>query len=204
LTSANTNRKQCAGIILAAGVASRFGAPKALVDWYGKPLITKLTETMLEAGLQPVVVVVGAYSVQIRQALQEFPITLVDNDTWQLGMLSSLQTGISALPDDASGFVMALGDHPYLEKAIIDCLTDAMTNGDVVIPIYQGKRGHPVLWNCSAFSTILNLDASKTPRDVLALLKVHEVPWQNRFILEDMDTPGDYRRLLIEMRDSIE
>lgn len=204
MTSANTNRKQCAGIILAAGEARRFGAPKALVDWYGKPLITKLTETMLEAGLQPVVVVVGAYSVQIRQALQEFSITIVDNDAWQQGMLSSLKIGVSALPDDTPGFVMALVDHPYLEKAIIDCLTNAMTIRDVIIPVFQGKRGHPVLWNQAAFSTILDLNASKTPRDALTLLKVHEVPWQNRFILEDMDTPEDYRRLLIEMRDSME
>jgi molybdenum cofactor cytidylyltransferase len=86
-----------AGIILAAGGSSRFGEPKPLLDWYGKPFIRRVAETALAAGLSPVVIVTGAHAQQVEAAVSDLPVLLVRNEDWQNGQSSSIRVGLAQI-----------------------------------------------------------------------------------------------------------
>ncbi len=86
-----------AGLILAAGEAKRYGQPKQLLDWHGKPFIRQVAETALAAGLSPVVVVTGANTEPVSSAVQGLPLTILHNPAWKNGQSTSIQTGLQAL-----------------------------------------------------------------------------------------------------------
>ena len=90
--------EQTAGIILAAGESTRFGAPKQLLDWKGKPFVRHVAETALQSGLWPVVVVTGFRSADIESTLSDLPVIIVHNPEYSQGQSTSIKTGIKALP----------------------------------------------------------------------------------------------------------
>ena len=87
-----------AGIILAAGGSSRFGQPKPLLDWHGKPFVRAVAETALAAGLSPVVVVTGANAEQVENAIRDLPVSIIRNQDWQDGQSTSIRAGLRSLP----------------------------------------------------------------------------------------------------------
>ena len=86
-----------AGIILAAGESTRFGAPKQLLDWKGKPFVRQVAETALQAGLGPVVVVTGFHAADVESALNGLPVEIIHNAEYQQGQSTSIRAGIQAL-----------------------------------------------------------------------------------------------------------
>ena len=94
-----------AGIILAAGGSSRFGQPKPLLDWHGKPFVRALADNALAAGLSPVVVVTGAHAQTVESVIHDLPITIHHNQDWQNGQSSSIRAGLTVLaqPHRVSG-----------------------------------------------------------------------------------------------------
>lgn len=121
------------------------------------------------------------------------------NDNYHLGMLTSIQAGIRALPAAAEAAVIMLGDQPFLRAAVVDAVIAAFETGrrGMVIPTFQGRRGHPVLVDLKYRDEILALD----PLDGLrALMRAHpedilEVDVADANILRDLDTPEDYAGL---------
>ena len=89
--------ERTAGIILAAGESTRFGAPKQLLDWKGKPFVRQVAETALQAGLWPVVVVTGFHAADVESALNGLPVKIVHNPEYQQGQSTSIRAGIQAL-----------------------------------------------------------------------------------------------------------
>jgi molybdenum cofactor cytidylyltransferase len=94
-----------AGIVLAAGGATRFGQAKQLLDWQGKPFVRQVAETALQAGLSPVIVVVGAYAEEVSKAVEDLPVHLVRNSSWEQGHATSVICGIHSLPEKTSAAV---------------------------------------------------------------------------------------------------
>ncbi|HNS37224.1 MAG TPA: selenium cofactor biosynthesis protein YqeC, partial [Anaerolineaceae bacterium] len=86
--------ERTAAVILAAGAASRFGAPKVLLNWDGIPFIRRVALTALESGLEPVVVVLGSNDAQIRPALNDLNVVVIHNSEWQTGQSSSVRLGV--------------------------------------------------------------------------------------------------------------
>jgi hypothetical protein len=86
-----------AGIILAAGAASRYGAPKQLLDWKGKPFVRHVAETALRSGLEPVVVVTGFHHADVESALQDLPVHIVHNPDYAQGQSTSIKAGVAEL-----------------------------------------------------------------------------------------------------------
>jgi len=188
---------KAAGIVLAAGAASRFGAPKLALPFGGSTVIGSVVSALSEAGVAPVVVVVGEHSAEVEAALSGSDVTIAVNDDPGRGMLSSIQVGLGALPERTERFVLALGDQPRVRAAdIVHLLQTQRDSGrGIVLPTYGGKRGHPVLFDARYRREILALPADRTLREV-----VHghaddllDVELTSDAVVRDIDTQEDYR-----------
>ena len=187
-----------AGIILAAGASSRMGSPKALLEYRGETFIQRLVR-VLSAVCDPVIVVLGYHADALHSAVPDA--TIVVNPAPERGQLSSLQTGLSALPSAAEGFLFTPVDSPAVKIATVERLASEFQRRDpatlFVIPRFEGKRGHPVF----AARTIAN-ELSALPLTAQARQVIHAhvsdtlyIDVDDPGILTDIDDREAYRRL---------
>ena len=132
------------GLVLAAGAGRRYGKPKALVDHGGRLLVQRAADTLREAGLGEIVVVLGAAAEQVRAAAPDLPRTVVNPD-WPTGLGSSLRAGLAALSGRADAALVLLVDMPgvsaeAVRRVLAFAAPDALVTGG-----YGDRRGHPVL-----------------------------------------------------------
>jgi len=114
-------------------------------------------------------------------------------------MLSSIQRGMAAAPPQTSWFLIALADQPQLRPAVVETLLRAAESGPgAYVPVYDGRRGHPILIHASLRAAIAGLDAEGGLRRLWAERPeiVRHVPVESDSVLHDMDTPEEYARLL--------
>ena len=190
------------GIILAAGSSTRMGRPKALLPLGDSTFLARLIDTF--AGCcDPVIVVVGGDAEEVRAAVSGSPFAVsAFNPDHRLGMLSSLQTGLAQIPAAAPGVVFTLVDHPRLKAETLQAVLRrfAKLDAEVVIPRYRGQRGHPVAVSRRVVDELLAMPKSGSPKDVIrgqrsatAFVDLHDPA-----IIEDIDTPEDYRVIIPE------
>jgi molybdenum cofactor cytidylyltransferase len=188
-----------AGIILAAGSASRMGQPKQLLDWHGRPLVRVAAEEALVSSLDHVLVVLGSARDEVATALAGLPLRLIENVDYAAGQSTSLRAGIAALEQDVAAAMILLGDQPFVTAAIIDRLVDAWrTSGAAIVaPSYRGQRGNPVLFSRAVFPELLAVTGDRGARDVLRAdpARIELVPFDDARPLIDIDTPEEYQRL---------
>lgn len=190
------------GIVLAAGAATRMGCTKQLLPWRGKPLVEHVIHQILlcEEVQRPLIVVLGAESVRITRALNDLTgVVLLSNREFQRGMLSSIQAGIRALPSGLDAFFIALGDQPFITPTLFRTAISHFSSGSkpVVVPCYQGSRGHPVIVCSSLRNDILDFQGEGGLREFFrihcqGLVDFFEVTEPG--ILVDLDYPEDYAR----------
>jgi len=187
-----------AGVVLAAGSASRFGRAKQVIEWQGETLVHRAARTALEAGLSPVIVVTGAYVGETQAALTELKVTLAHNSDWEAGQSASVQTGVRALPEGAGAAVFLLVDQPLVSASLIRRLVEVHAESlpPVVAPQAGGRRANPVLFDRSTFAHLLDLDGDQGGRQLFTKFAPTWVPWHDEAILGEIDTPEDYQRLL--------
>lgn len=190
-----------AGVILAAGGASRYGHPKALLDWHGRPFIRKVVQTALTSGLDPVIVVVGANADEIIPALDGLPVKIVYNPDWQNGQSGSVRCGVSALPAESGGAVFLLADQPHIPVELIRALVEKhhTSLSPWLAPMVEDRRANPVLFDRVTFPALQTLSGDTGGRAVMRQFPAAYLPWHDSRILLDVDTPEDYRRLLEEV-----
>lgn len=186
-----------AGIILAAGGASRFGEPKILLPWQGRPLLRHAAQTALEAQLDPVVVVLGAVDVPARAALEGLPVLVVRNDDWQAGQSTSLRAGLAALPRQSGSVVFLLADQPFVTPALLRALVERRqgTLAPVIAPLVDGQRANPVLFGRETFDALSSITGDQGGRAVFRQFSPTYLEWLDSNLLRDIDTPEDYHRL---------
>jgi len=191
-------------IVLTAGRSTRMGEPKALLRFGKSTALELAVKNAAAAGVGRVVAVIGYQAETIRAAHSftnvgiEFSWAL--NRAAESEQIDSLKVGLVALerePIDAFFFLPV--DHPLVTPADFAALLKAHRDHSgaerVFIPTYQGRRGHPVLCRSRMRETILELPPGRTARDALEAGGIVQVEVQNPGILEDMNTPQDYRRL---------
>jgi molybdenum cofactor cytidylyltransferase len=188
---------RAAGIVLAAGLSKRFGRTKQLLAWGETTLVRHVVGTALAAGLDPVIVVTGHKAESVASALEGQPVRRVFNPDFASGLSSSVRRGVEALPADSSAAVFLLADQPGVTPEVVRVLIQAHreTLSSIVLPMHQGKRGNPVLFDASLFSELMNLGGDTGGR---ALFEKHEasifrVAVDEPGVLLDIDTPDDYR-----------
>ena len=192
-----------AGIVLAAGLSSRMrGAFKPLLELDGTPVIRRAVESLLsEPRIHPVLVVTGYRSEDVCEALADSNLNLVYNPAHEHGeMLSSIQAGIRALPQDVGGFVLALGDQPGVSQDTIRLLVETWERApdSITIPEHEGNRGHPIIIPARCIPEILALGPAQTLKDVTHRpgQEVVQIPVDDPAIRMDIDTPEDYQEAL--------
>jgi molybdenum cofactor cytidylyltransferase len=184
-----------AGLVLAAGRSTRMGGPnKLLEEINGKPLVRIATEHMLASRARPVIVVTGHQKERVERALSGLPVTFVHNADFAEGLSTSLKAGIAAVPAEADGVVVGLGDMPQVSAALIDRLIaafDPERGALVAIPTLGGKRGNPVLWSRRFFPDLMAVDGDVGARHLIGGYgeAVVEVPVEDAAALTDVDTP---------------
>ncbi|MBI1181953.1 MAG: NTP transferase domain-containing protein [Alphaproteobacteria bacterium] len=184
-----------AAIVLAAGTSSRMGGRnKLLQDMDGLPMIRRTAEAVAASAAAPVVVVTGRDADAVRAALDGLDVRFAHNPAFADGMAGSLKTGIEALPQDADGVVVALGDMPLVSAHHIDRLIAAFDEDEgrtICVPTHDGKWGNPVLWSRRYFAEMRAITGDKGARGLLHTYAetLCEVPMDDAGILRDFDTP---------------
>lgn len=188
---------QIAGVILAAGGSERFGGPKQLLNWQGEPFVTRVARTSLEAGLTPLVVVIGADHQQVETALRGLPLRTVYNPKWSQGQSISMKAGLNALPNDCEGVMFLLSDQPQIPSRLIQQLIDRymLNRAPITAPKAGGRRGNPVLFGQEAFPALHQVTGDKGGRAVFDQFEVDWLPWEDERILLDVDDDTDLETL---------
>jgi molybdenum cofactor cytidylyltransferase len=200
-----TVKRRVAAIVLAAGRSTRMGGPnKLLAEIGGKPLVRIAVQEALGSPARPVIVVTGHQHERVEAALKGLPVTIVHNPDFADGLSTSLKAGIAALPPDADGVIVCLGDMPQVDAALIGRLIaafDPERGALVVVPTIEGKRGNPVVWSRRFFSALATLDGDVGARHLIASYPeaVSEVALSDRAALVDVDTPEAFDALKSEM-----
>jgi len=145
-----------AGILLAAGLSSRFGRQKLLEPWHGEPMLRRAARSFLEAGLTPVIAVVSD-DPRLAEALAGLPLTLARNPQPERGIDSSIAMGVHALPGAHPAALIGVADQPYLSAEAIAQLVSAFVPGKIVVPRYGDHRGNPVIFDRRFFSELMRL-----------------------------------------------
>ncbi len=184
------------GVVLAAGESRRMGRLKALLPFGPRTVIEQVLETLLQTDLAEVVVVLGHRAAEIQAVVDPWPVGLLVNANYRDGMTTSVQVALRQIVPIPDAYLLALVDQPQIGPGPIRRLLTAFaqTSKGILIPTYQGKRGHPILLASRYRETVLalghdqglNVVTRGHPEDTL------EVPVDSDDVLHDMDYQADY------------
>lgn len=190
-------------VILAAGSSSRMGQAKQLLALGESTVLAQTLAHVQAAALDEIILVLGASAEAIHRRLpspQELKIVV--NPDYQQGIASSLRTGLSAVDPNSDAALIILGDQPFLRPQTLDRIVDEYrrSQAQIVIPVYQGQRGNPVLLDRSVFAEVMALQGDVGSRAIFAkhLDRTVNVEVEDKGILLDLDEPADYERLKYE------
>jgi len=171
------------------------GRPKALLPFRGSTFLENILDAIARSPIKSTIVVVGHHRQEIASSL-DIP-NLIFNPDYAQGMITSFQTGIRALPPDSAGALLFLVDHPLVETETINSLMANFTAKRIVIPVFNGRRGHPVLFAAEVLQEILALPPSQGANIVVRKDpgRIIEVAVDAPGILVDIDTPEDFEKL---------
>jgi molybdenum cofactor cytidylyltransferase len=197
--------KSIAALVLAAGRSTRMGGSnKLLAEVGGKPLARIAAEQALASRARPVIVVTGHQRERVEAALAGLDVRFVHNPDYAEGISTSVKAGIAAVPANADGAIVCLGDMPEVDAKLIDRLLaafDPEKGALVVVPVMDGKRGNPVVWSRRFFPELAALGGDVGARHLIASYPeaVAEVPVAGRAALFDVDTPDALDELKAEI-----
>jgi molybdenum cofactor cytidylyltransferase len=189
-----------AAVVLAAGRSTRMGANKLLADVRGEPMIRRSVEAIVAAKVAPVLVVTGHDADKVRAALNGMNVRFVHNPDYAEGLSTSLIAGIRAVPPEADGAVICLGDMPLVEPRQIDKLVSAFNPAEgrtICMPVHDGQRGNPVLWGRQHFDEMMTLTGDSGAKRLIDRHsdEIVEVPASSSGVLTDIDTPQALKEL---------
>ncbi len=201
--------EKVAGVILAAGAAQRFGEgsgqpqAKQLLPWRGEPLVRHVARSALAAGLDPVIVVTGAFYSEVQQALGGLPVHFAHNPSWPEGQSQSILAGLRfrigdrMVAESTGAAVFMLADQPQIPPTLVRLLVEQHAGflAPIVAPLVAGRRANPVLFDRETFRELMSLSGDTGGRSLFQRYPVSWVPWLDESVLLDVDTPEDYERL---------
>lgn len=193
--------RRVAGIVLAAGEGSRMGRTKQLLPFRGQTILECVVDSALASSLHRVIVVIGHRADAIEPLLKGRGVTTVLNPMFGKGQSTSLKAGLQAVTEETDAVLFLLGDQPLITPATINLILSAYdaSPSPIVLPVFAGRRGNPVLFSRETFPRIEALTEDRGARPLFEEYAhgILTVPVSDSSIHFDIDTEEDYRRLLL-------
>ena len=158
-----------AAVILSGGASSRMGSPKALLPYQGRPFLEHLLEVTSHRNIGVRRVVLGAHAEPIAKVVDLKADEIVINEDWEKGQLSSVQAALLSLPPKTDGILLCLIDHPLISAMLVQELIEQFykSKKPIVLPVYEGRRGHPVIFSSSLYDELLQAPLETGARAVV-------------------------------------
>jgi molybdenum cofactor cytidylyltransferase len=188
--------------ILSAGESSRMGRPKALLPIDGVRFIEKIVTALRLTRIARIMVVLGHNAAEMRQRISDLQVDLVINPDYKQGQSTSLAAAIRSIEagndaEGVDGILVHLVDHPYINADLVNLMIERFyeTKKLIVVPRYQDRRGHPVIFSKALFGELL---AAPLDRGAKAVVHAHrddtlEIDTNYEGAIIDIDTPEEYR-----------
>ena len=188
------------GIVLAAGAATRMGQQKLLLDFQGKPVLSRVLEAVLASRLNEVVCVVRELG-QIRQriSLVDDKLRWLTNEKAHEGQSTSVIAGLKAISPKCEGALILVGDQPLVKTELINSLIDLFNKRTSLIaaPTFHGQTRNPVIFHRDLFPDLLKLTGDRGARGLIEKYKAKTafLDWDDESPFLDVDTWEDYEKL---------
>src|SRR3984957_13045515 len=200
-------------VVLAAGMSTRMGRNKLLLNFRGKPLIVHAVDTLLASEIDEVIVVLGHETEKVQdqlgrsiglanKAARGKPLRLVQNPDYQTGLSTSVRTGVEAVSREANGIMIYLADQPLLEPEDLNRIVAGFAaakeiNKSIVVPSFKGERGNPGVLEASLRVAILGIVGDVGCKGVIKRYpeKVYVIEMDNDHVVRDVDDIQAYERL---------
>ena len=189
-----------AAVILSGGASSRMGSPKALLPYQGRPFLEHLLEIISHPEIGVRRVVLGADAESIAKAVPLKANEMIINSQWEKGQLSSIQAAVRKLPAGTDGMLVFLIDHPLISSALVGELIAQFykSKKPIVLPVYEGRRGHPVIFSASLYPELLRAPLETGARAVVwaHAEEVEEVPTNEEGCVLNLNDPETLNRAI--------
>ncbi|MBX7150321.1 nucleotidyltransferase family protein [bacterium] len=183
-------------IILAAGSSQRFQENKLLLSFAGSTILHHVIEKFIQLSPSEIIVVTGKYDEPIREALKNWPCKLIYNPDHVLGMSTSVRQGFSAISKHSDAAFITPGDLPLFRADTLDLIVQNFSD-NIVIPVYNDQKGHPVLVNRSLIEWCLSHDEDKLLYKAIEFFtrNVKKIAVTDPGVVWDIDSREDYEKL---------
>lgn len=187
-------------IVLAAGMSKRMGTIKQLIKVGDRTLLETTLAAVQESAIRETILVLGHEAETIAKTLKQDPAPkLIVNTSYPEGMSSSIRAGLNAVSPESSAAMIVLADQPLLSAAVINRMIHEYESlhAAIVLPVYRGFRGNPVLIDRSLFPEMMQISGDIGCRSIFGLHpeKIHKVQVEDIGILVDIDTADDLTKL---------
>ncbi len=178
------------------------GTPKMLLSYGENTIIETVIDRICQSRVEKIMLVAGSGKEAVMAKMAGRPVEICINPAYTQGMFSSVRCGFMAIPREAEAVMVFLGDQPMVRPPVIDDIVEAWEKSGkgMVIPVFQGKRGHPVLIDAKYRDEITGLDPE---RGLRSLVENHpedilEIETPDSSVLRDIDTASDYQREMMQ------
>ena len=193
------SNSRTAAVILAAGVSSRMGEAKQLLRLGGQTVLEKVLQNVRGSRVDEIILVLGHAAETIKESVAFTNVTIAVNQDYRQGMGTSLRAGLSSLSAGIAATLIVLGDQPFVRSQTLNLLLDRywQSKAQIVIPMYKGFRGNPVLLDRSVFPEVMALGGDIGCRAIFGnhLEGIVKLPVEDVGILLDLDSKEDFERL---------
>ncbi|MFC1814736.1 NTP transferase domain-containing protein [Thermodesulfobacteriota bacterium] len=196
--------KPTAGVIMAAGLSTRMGRPKQLLNLKGKPLIEWVLDACLNSRLAKTVLVLGhdyhSIAAALSEKLDNSQILTTINKRYHQGQSQSLRTGLSEVMDEFPSVMFLLGDQPLVDAKMIDLLLTRFwkSGKEICVPVHQGRRGNPSIFSRNFFAQLMRIQGDIGAREIIRANpdRLLSVDVDDPLSFFDIDTEEDLNTLI--------
>lgn len=183
-------------IILSAGESKRMGKPKPLLKFDDKTFVEQIISILQLSNVDRITVILGAEAEKIKNSVDFSGTHTVINKNYKKGQLSSLITGIKNIPEETEAILVCLVDNPFIIEEIVNKIVEEYKKNKhpIIIPVYQGENGHPVLFDRSLFDELINAPEDEGARFVIYNNeeKVFKLETNDKGVIIGINSPEDY------------